>query len=184
VGPIVIVTAPTLPVTPQVTAFVYELFTYHLSEARAETSTQRSLPSTALPAIFAAELGCVGSGNDGTKPVIGLVNDPEPRRCIERDPLGHRRYQSLTGRDLQTADAVYFDGKGVVMANVEFDRRMISCTLYQRVAFHVAAHTEPKRYQRWCGKIAARDSAPALIDSEAFGSECLTSAAKAWFMVT
>ena len=179
-----IVTAPTLPVTPQVTAFVYELFAYHLSEARAETSTQRSLPSTALPAIFAAELGCVGSGNDGTKPVIGLVNDPELRQRIERDPLGHRRYRSLTGRDLQTADAVYFDGKGLVMANVEFDKRTISCTLYQRVAFHVIQETDAKRYQRWMGKIRIKDGEPALQDAERIGSECLTSAARAWFLVT
>lgn len=179
-----IVTAPTLPVTPQVTAFVYELFAYHLSEARAETSATRSLPSTALPAIFAAELGCVGSGNDGTKPVIGIVNDPELRQRIERDPLGHRRYQSLTGRDRLTADAVHFDGKGVVIADVTFDKRVISCTLAQRVAFQVAETMDAKRYCRWLGKIAAKDSAPALIDSEAFGSECLTSAAKAWFAIS
>ena len=178
-----IISTPTQPVTPEVASFVYEVFQYHLSVARAEASSERSLPSTVMGTLTAVELGCVGDGCNGTKPVTRVPQDPELRKLVHKDPLGHQRYQALRDRDRLTAEAIVFDSKGVALADVTFDKRVLSCTLYQRIGFAIAEQIDKPRYQRWLGKIATKDSAPALQDAERLGSECLQSAAKAWFAV-
>lgn len=179
----IITPAPGLPIAPQVRDFVLGVLAWNLSLARAEVASSRSGPSTILPTLSAIELGCVGNGCDGTKPLGYLAADPELRRQAYADPLGSLRYQRLTGPDLRTADAIVQDGKGIVLAEVTIERRVLQCTLAQRVAFLVGETIDAKRYQRWCGKIAAKDSAPAMQDAERMGSECLQSAAKAWFSV-
>jgi len=180
---VIVAVAPGLSISPQVRHFVFEVLAWNFSLAQAEVASSRSLPSTILGTLTALELGCVGDGCDGTKPLGYTSVDPELRRKFAPEPLGTLRYQRLTGPDLQTADAIVTDGKGLELADVPFGKRAIACTLAQRIAFCVAEQSDPKRYQRWCGKIAAKDSTPALIDAEAFGSECLQSAAKAWFAV-
>jgi hypothetical protein len=180
---VIIAPAPGLPIPPQVRDFVLGVLAWNLSLARAESSAVHSGLSTTLKTMSAMELGFVGNGNEGTKPLGRLRADPELRQKYDPDALGMLRYQNLTGADLQTADAIVTDGKGIVLADVTLERRVFQCTLAQRVAFLVGETVDAKRYQRWLGKIAAKDSAPAMQDAERMGQECLQSAARAWFAI-
>lgn len=166
-----------------VRTFVHEILQWNLSVARAETSTVRVGRSTIVPTLTAMELGIVGHGCDGTKPIGAAPHDPELTKQLYADPLGTRRYQALRDRDRQTADVILFDAHGDQVVAVMFNRRVIECSLAHRVGFQIAEERDPKTHARWLGKIAAKDSRPALDAAERLGNECLQSAAVAWFSV-
>ena len=158
--------------------YVADVLAWDRSVAKLERAVfgQRSNLQSILDVI---QLGVVGTGCRGSKGVGRARHEVDNlEAAAQADPIGTARYQRLRGADLACTDAVLADGRGDVVVEVTFGRRVVEVSFPARIGFLL---TSRKQLLKWHRKIAEGDSRPALDGADEEGTRALIAAAKAWW---
>lgn len=170
-----------------VRALVSQLLAWHLATGQRERTQGGGYAPIATGSPTAGvcrvlESGIVGDGCSGTKGVWrGAAPEPLEVRVLTVDERVTRRYSAL--RELRcVADAVIADASGDVMREVTLYRDRgrdvsVTLTLHQRVGWALA---DEAQQARWRGKVAMRDSQPALAGMEIAGRDALRALCGRW----